>query len=244
MNIVAVIPARYGSTRFQGKPLVKIAGVALIQRVYHRVEEADRFSRIIVATDDPRILDLVRNFGGEAVMTDTAHFSGTDRVWQAVKDSDFSGVVNIQGDEPLIDPSLIGDVSDALSGDQGTVVTAAFENKSHEDFLSPHVVKVVLDSSWKALYFSRAPIPSTSREQFCGFRHHIGIYGYSKENLGRFVRWGCSPLEKVERLEQLRFIEHGVTVRVLPAKRPAAAVDTPEDVPRVEALLGYDHEKD
>lgn len=237
MKIAAIIPARFDSTRFPGKPLVKIAGISMIQRVYRQVEKADVLSPIIVATDDQRITQEVRKFGGHVVMTDHAHPSGTDRLWEVMKDSDFDGAVNIQGDEPLISEQLIRSVYDELCEGRCLVVTASFYNRSVEDYLSPHVVKVVMDRDSRALYFSRTPIPFCKETDFDGFNQHIGIYGYKRTALEKFVNLSQSALEKRERLEQLRFLENGISLAVVESRQPSYGVDTPDDIKKIESLL-------
>lgn len=237
MKIAAIIPARFDSTRFPGKPLIKIAGISMIQRVYRQVEKANVLSPIIVATDDQRITQEVRNFGGHVVMTDHAHPSGTDRLWEVMRNSDFDGVVNIQGDEPLISEHLIRSVYDELREGRCQVVTASFYNRSIEDYLSPHVVKVVMDKDSRALYFSRTPIPFCKETDFDGFNQHIGIYGYKRAALEKFVNLSQSALEKRERLEQLRFLENGISLAVVESRQPSYGVDTPDDIKKIESLL-------
>ena len=236
-KLAAVIPARFGSTRFEGKPLVKIAGIPMIERVYRRVESADRFSHIIVATDDERIVEVVENFGGKAILTSPNIGSGTERVWAAIRGKNFDGIVNIQGDEPLLDSDLVASLADVLATEEEAVISAAFRNSSYRDFLSPHCVKVALDSHNRALYFSRAPIPHSSRSMFDGFFHHIGIYGYRIGELKNFVSWKRSELEELENLEQLRFLEHGVRIQILMTANRSLGVDTPGDVNKIESIL-------
>ncbi len=236
MRIAAVIPARYASSRFPGKPLARIAGLSMIERVFRRAEGAGCFCQVIVATDDKRIGDEVRRFGGEVEMTDNRINSGTERVWAAIASRDLDAVVNVQGDEPLIPSALIRDVAAALEGEP--LVSAARRSESREDFLSPHVVKVVCDGRSRALYFSRAPIPHAAGGAFPGFLQHIGIYGYSKEMLRLFAGSAVAELEVRENLEQLRFLSLGRTMRILMTDYAAHGVDVPEDIARVERLLG------
>jgi 3-deoxy-manno-octulosonate cytidylyltransferase (CMP-KDO synthetase) len=244
IKIAAVIPARFGSTRFKGKPLIKIAGIPMIERVYRRVEKVDRFANIIVATDDERIEAVVENFGGEVVLTSPNIESGTERVWAAVKGKNFDAIVNVQGDEPLIDIDLLAALADGLANDDKVVISAAFRNSSYRDFLSPHCVKVALDSHKRALYFSRAPIPYSTKPLFDGFFHHIGIYGYRIDALNRFVGWQKSRLEEFENLEQLRFLEHGITIQIITTSNRSLGVDVPEDVKKIETILSKENEKD
>jgi 3-deoxy-manno-octulosonate cytidylyltransferase (CMP-KDO synthetase) len=235
MKVAAVIPSRFQSSRFPGKPLVKIAGKTMIERVYRQVAKAGCFSDIIVATDDRRIFNEVAGFGGNAEMTDNNIESGSDRVWAVIEKKDFSAVVNIQGDEPLISEKLILAVFQALR--KNPIVSAARRNDAYEDFLSKNVVKVVCDQKDKALYFSRAPIPYSEKKNFAGFFQHIGIYGYSKEMLGMFMSSGITELERRENLEQLRFLSLGLKVHVIQTDFVSHGVDVPEDVGKIEKLL-------
>jgi 3-deoxy-manno-octulosonate cytidylyltransferase (CMP-KDO synthetase) len=236
MKIAAVIPSRFQSSRFPGKPLVKIAGKTMIERVYRQVAKAGCFSDIIVATDDRRIFNEVTGFGGKAEMTDSNIESGSARVWSVVEKKDFSAVVNIQGDEPLISEKLIFEVCRALR--ENPVVSAARPNASYEDFCSTNVVKVVCDQKGRALYFSRAPIPYSEKKTFAGFFQHIGIYGYTKEMLEIFIGHGICELEKRENLEQLRFLFLGLDVHLIQTDFVSHGVDIPEDVTKIEKLLG------
>jgi 3-deoxy-manno-octulosonate cytidylyltransferase (CMP-KDO synthetase) len=235
MRIAAVIPARYQSSRFPGKPLARIAGRSMIERVYRQAAKAGGFVDIIVATDDLRIRDEVIGFGGNVEMTDNTIKSGTERVWAAIEKKDFDAVVNIQGDEPLIPERLVDEVRRALATD--AVVSAARRSDSYDDFCSRHVVKVVCDQSGRSLFFSRAPIPHAEKGSFSGFLQHIGIYGYSKEMLRIFVNNGASELEQQENLEQLRFLFLGQPIRVLLTDFVSHGVDVPEDIVKIERLL-------
>lgn len=235
MKIAAVIPARYASSRFPGKPLAGIAGCSMIERVYRQAEKAGCFADIIVATDDSRIRDEVLGFGGNVEMTDNNIKSGTERVWAAIKNKDLAAVVNIQGDEPLIPEKLIRAVALALEKD--SVVSAARSSSSHEDFLSRHVVKVVCDRNGQALYFSRAPIPFQEKASSGVFLQHIGIYGYTKEMLRAFVGSDVAELEQRENLEQLRFLYLGFPIRILMTAFVSHGVDIPADIEKIERLL-------
>ena len=239
MKIGAVIPSRYMSTRFEGKPLVKIKGISMIERVYRQVEKAGTFSpsEILVATDDQRIASTVKSFGGNAVMTSSSHISGSERLGEVLENYDFDAVINIQGDEPIVSEELIAALYAELAVGHHEVVTAAYYSSSYEDYLSKHVVKVVVDRALKALYFSRSPIPFVESKDFTGFHHHIGMYGYIRNALKRFISWPRSPLETSEKLEQLRFLENNVSIHVVLSKYPALGVDVPEDVARVEKIL-------
>lgn len=237
MKIAAVIPARYRSTRFRGKPLIKIKGMSMIERVYRQVEKSRRFSDIIVATDDQRILDEVLRFGGRSILTSETHRSGTDRLWEVLEKSDYDAAVNIQGDEPLVSEKLVAGLFDELQTGRYKVVTAAYFNTSKEDFLSENVVKVVFDKHFNALYFSRTPIPFTKDIEFKGFYQHIGIYGYLKDSIAAFIRFPCSGLEESERLEQLRFLQNGIPIKIIETEEKSIGVDVPEDVKKIESLL-------
>jgi len=235
MRIAAVIPARYQSSRFPGKPLARIAGCSMIERVYRQAAKAGSFAEIIVATDDPRIRDEVVRFGGNVEMTDNTIKSGTERVWAAIEKKELDAIVNIQGDEPLISVQLIAEVRRALAST--AVVSAARHSDSYEDFCSRHIVKVVCDGQGRSLYFSRSPIPYTEKGSFNGFLQHIGIYGYSKEMLRVFTSNGATELEQRENLEQLRFLSLGQTIRILLTDFVSHSVDVPEDIAKIERLL-------
>lgn len=237
MKVAAIIPARYQSVRFEGKPLALIDGVTMIERVYRQVEKCPKFSDIIVATDDKRIADTVTEFGGYAVITSPAHGSGTERVWEVLEVSDFDAAINIQGDEPLISEKLIEEVFNLLETWEYPVVTPVYHNTSYEDYLSPHVVKAVVDFDYQALYFSRSPVPYSSKENFKGFYQHIGLYGYLKSTLNTFIKLPISKLESSEKLEQLRFLENGIVIKTVRSTYPSFGVDIPEDIQRIEAML-------
>jgi len=235
MRIAAVIPSRYQSTRFPGKPLARIAGRSMVERVYRQAAAAGCFDAVIVATDDARIRDEVLGFGGIAEMTDNTIKSGTERVWAVIEKTDFDAVVNIQGDEPLIPEKLVSEVCLGLATD--AIVSAARHSDSYDDFCSRHVVKVVCDAQNRALYFSRAPIPFAEKGSFHGFMQHIGIYGYTREMLRLFVASGAVELELGENLEQLRFLFLGRTMRMIRTDFISHGVDVPEDIIKIEKLL-------
>ncbi len=245
-----VIPARYGSTRLPGKPLLPIAGKPMIAHVCARAQEAGA-EGVIVATDDTRIAEAVNTLGIKAVMTDPNHPSGTERIAEVANTlgwSDDTIIVNLQGDEPLIPAEYIKEVAHALATqEQAGIATLAATILEHEEIFNPNAVKVVLDKQGYALYFSRAPIP-WERGQFSlsggtptgclPHLRHIGIYAYTAGFLRRYCGWQPSPLEVVEALEQLRILWHGDKVLVKTvAKTPIAGIDTPEDLARVEAVL-------
>ena len=241
MKIAAVIPSRFQSTRFSGKPLAQIAGKTMIERVYRQVEKANCFSEIIVATDDQRIYDEVAAFGGIAKMTDTKINSGSERVWSVLAQSDCDAAVNIQGDEPLISEKLIFQIYETLSKKTFAVVSAARLNVSYQDFLSKNIIKVVLAANHQALYFSRSPIPYCEKDFFKGFFQHIGIYGYTREALKAYMEGEISPLEKTEKLEQLRFLYLGLNITIVLTKYESHGVDVPADIDKVTSILKRDH---
>ena len=234
MKAVIVIPARYQSTRFPGKPLAMIAGKSLIHRVYERCLRTQRADRILVATDDERIAEHVLRFGGEVVMTSPDLPSGTDRIAAATRDLDCTQVINVQGDEPLIDIGEVDRMIDVLQREQVEIVTLASAITSETEFRSRDVVKVVVDAQSNALYFSRAPIPHDSWELA---RRHVGVYGYQRNSLFRFTALPPADLERCESLEQLRALQNGFTIRVLPTPKSHLGVDRPEDVEKVEREL-------
>ena len=243
MNIIGIIPARYASTRFPGKPLHLIAGKPLLQHVVERCRGATSLSEVIVATDDERIAEVAREFCS-VEMTRADHPSGTDRIAEVSARLDCDAVVNVQGDEPLIAPEVIDAVAGALS--EAEMTTAATLVNNISDYSDPNVVKVVVSATGRALYFSRRTIPFVrdlaeespeQQLQAFPFLKHLGIYGYRSEALRRLVEFPPSPLEQAERLEQLRALENGIEIAVRPVEYEAIGVDVPEDVQRVEALL-------
>jgi len=235
MKIIGVIPARYDSTRFPGKPLVKILGKSLIRRVYERAALA-KLQKLIVATDDERIVDEVLSFGGEVVLTKKFD-TGTDRVAEVIKKEVYDIVVNIQGDEPLIKPEVIDVVIyELVENAWAGVSTAATRIYIDEEIDDPNVVKVVLAKNGRALYFSRSRIPY-NRESMGMYYKHIGIYVYKRDFLERFVSFEKSSLEIAESLEQLRVLENGCGIHVSIVNYDSIGVDIPEDVKKVEELL-------
>jgi len=244
-QIVIVIPARYGSTRLPGKPLVNIAGKPMIQRVYERAKLSRRAGRVIVATDDERIMKAVAEFGGEARMTRTEHRTGTERVAEVAAHVDGKVFVNAQGDEPLLDPVAVDTAIDALTGaleeePAVAVATVATAIRVPADIMDPNVVKTVLDFDDNALYFSRAPIPwvrDTAAKQHARHWKHLGLYVFQREALLEYPTLPQGELEKLEQLEQLRWMENGWKIRVAEVEHDAVSVDVAEDVARVEKLL-------
>jgi 3-deoxy-manno-octulosonate cytidylyltransferase (CMP-KDO synthetase) len=240
-KVVVVIPARYGSTRLPGKPLMALAGKPMIQHVYERAKLARQVDRVIVATDDERILQAVKDFGGEARMTRADHRTGTERVAEVAAHEAGEVFVNVQGDEPLLDPaSLDTAVASLLEEPAATIATVATPIKAPADIMDPNVVKTVLDFDGNALYFSRAPIPwvrdTLSKIQV---RHlkHLGLYVFQREALLEYPTLPQGELERIEQLEQLRWLENGWKIRVAEVEHDAVSVDVPEDVARVEKLL-------
>jgi 3-deoxy-manno-octulosonate cytidylyltransferase (CMP-KDO synthetase) len=236
---VGIIPARWGSTRFPGKPLHLVAGKPLLKRVLERCLRAKSLDLVIIATDDMRIASAAFDWGADVALTSSKHLSGTNRVAEvARKTKQFEYVINIQGDEPLIDPQLIDKLVEKLRSDRKVeIVTAAHPFKNPADAFSPHQVKVVLDLWGNALYFSRAAIPAPRTDGRSLFLRHQGIYGFRRETLLQFVKWKPSPLERAESLEQLRALENGVKVHVLVTATGSPGIDTPEDATALEQKL-------
>ena len=239
LNIVAVIPARFASTRFPGKPLADIDGRSMIEHVYRRAEASPVVSRVIVATDDLRIATTVAEFGGNVKLTRGDHPSGTDRLAEVAATLDCDIIVNIQGDEPLLDPRAIAEVVQPFA-DPSVVMTTLYRRIEHASELqNPNVVKVVLDRAGFALYFSRAPIPYARdpRGGWPPLYRHIGVYGYHRSALLVLASLEPTPLERAEALEQLRALEHGIRIKAVETAYDSIGVDTPEDLEEVRRLL-------
>jgi len=243
MKIIGIIPARYASTRFPGKPLALIAGKPLVQHVVEQCQRAKSLAEVIVATDDTRVWEVAQNFC-RAEMTSPDHPSGTDRLAEVVQRCECDAAINIQGDEPLIDPKVIDAVANALTANE--MSTAATRIQASEEYDNPNVVKVVVNTAGRALYFSRRTIPylrdAASRsvaEHLAAFPFlkHIGIYGYRRDALLRLVKCPVSPLEQAEKLEQLRALENGIPIAVVRVNYDSVGVDVPADVLRVEKIL-------
>ena len=243
MKTIGIIPARYASTRFPGKPLQLIAGKPLVQHVVERCREAQSLEDVIVATDDERIAKVAREFC-TVEMTRTDHPSGTDRIAEVAARLDCDAVVNVQGDEPLIPAAVIDAVAGALTDAEMTTAATPVSNIS--EYSDPNAVKVVVSIEGRALYFSRWTIPfirdlaeESPEQQLAAFPFlkHLGIYGYRRDTLKRLVEFAPSPLEQVEQLEQLRALENGIGIAVCLVEYESIGVDVPEDVQRVEALL-------
>lgn len=244
-TVLAVIPARYGSTRFPGKPLVEICGKPMIQHVYENVKSASTVQKLVVATDDNRIRECAEGFGGEVIMTSASHRSGTDRVAEASGYFDHQIIVNVQGDEPLIDAQMVDEaVSSLLLDERARIATLACDILDEDEYKNPNVVKVVTNRWGSALYFSRSPIPfyvdapkRFDHTSYQSVMKHVGLYVYRKEFLLKFATSRQGILEKYEHLEQLRALEFGHKIKVVRTKRPTVAVDAEEDLERVRVIL-------
>lgn len=239
MQIVGIIPARYDSSRYPGKPLADIHGKPMIQRVYERAFPDSGLDRLLVATDDVRIAHAVEAFGGESLMTSGEHPSGTDRLAEACRILDLSDrdiAVNIQGDEPLVQPAMIRRLVEALEkSPECPMATLGYETSDEADYLNPNVVKIVTDRSLKALYFSRSSIPCRrdDSDEPLVFMKHLGFYAYRQSFLQMFTRLSPGRLEQMEKLEQLRALEHGHSIQVALSPADTQGIDTPEDLERL-----------
>ena len=254
-NVIAVIPARFASVRLPGKMLLPIAGKPLILHTFERARAARNVGRVIVATDDERVLRVVREYGGEAVLTDLNHQSGSDRIAEVAQGSpENSIIVNVQGDEPTISPQTIETaVTEILQDSNADIVTTCEKISDFRDVLSPNVVKVVTDKDGYALYFSRSAIPfpreatrkhgsletalQTEPDLLKAFRKHMGLYVYRREFLLKYTKLSQSKLEKLESLEQLRILENRSLIKVIEVSESSIGVDTPEDFERVRQIL-------
>lgn len=240
-KVVVVIPSRYGSTRLPGKPLVSLAGKPMVQHVYERAKRAQTVHRVLVATDDQRIVDAVKSFGGEACMTRTDHRTGTERIAEVAAREPGDVFVNVQGDEPLIDPAAIDTAVGALLEEPAAQISTVATPVRHAgDIMDPNVVKAVLDFDGNALYFSRAPIPwvrDSQQKIHVNYWKHLGLYVFERNALLEYPTLPQGELEKIEQLEQLRWLENGWKIRVAEVAHDAVSVDVPEDVTRVERLL-------
>jgi len=255
MNVIAIIPARYGSTRLDGKPLLDIAGKPMVQWVYERAKKAKLIRDVLVATDDKRVMSAVERFGGKAVMTSSSHRSGTDRIAEAAGSLNADVIVNVQGDEPLIEPEMIDEAIKPLLAESSLLISTLKTRIANEEELKdPNVVKVVTDREGFAIYFSRLPIPYV-REQMQEARSkmqessafslqpsashykHIGLYVYRKDFLLKFAKMKPTPLEDAEKLEQLRVLENGYKIKVVETKYNSVGVDTQEDLEKVRKIV-------
>ncbi|MBE9582901.1 3-deoxy-manno-octulosonate cytidylyltransferase [Mucilaginibacter sp. JRF] len=236
-SVLGIIPARYASSRFPGKPLVDIAGKSMIQRVYEQASKCADLAAIMVATDDERIFDHVTNFGGLAVMTGSDHQSGTDRCAEvALQHPQYQVIINIQGDEPYIDPEQISKLANCFDNAQTEIATLVKRIKNEQELLNTNSPKVVINKLSEAIYFSRSPLPHLRGEEpenwleFHTYFKHIGIYGYRADVLQQITKLPVSSLETAEKLEQLRWIENGYRIQVAETELETHAIDTPEDL--------------
>lgn len=238
MKIIGVIPARLGSTRLQEKVLKVIDGKPMVQRVWERAKLAKKLNDVIVAGDDQRIIDCIQRAGGKAVMTRADHPNGSSRVAEIAAKENAEVFINIQGDEPMISPDVIDQLADCFKDGSVEIATLAVRKNGAEDYENPNVVKVVCDAKGDALYFSRSPLPYYREKPVnFSFLKHLGLYGYRREFLLKFVTWPAGKLEDFEKLEQLRILERGHKIRVLETGHDSWSVDTAEDLAVVEAKI-------
>lgn len=238
-RILGIIPARYGSSRFLGKALADVAGMTLVHRVYRQASQAKCLASLVVATDDQRIFDHVTSFGGQVLMTRTDHPSGTDRCAEVLASmpGQFDAVINIQGDEPLIDPESIDLLGHLLATHDAEVATLVFKGATEQDYKDVNAIKCVAADNGNALYFSRAPLPHF-RDGIADVSKillHVGIYGYRADVLPRLAAMPEGELEKAERLEQLRWLANGITIKVASTSHRSRGIDTPQDLERLLA---------
>ena len=241
MDVVGVIPARYGSSRFEGKVLADILGKPMLQHVWERAKQSLLLDELIIACDDERVAKVARDFGAKVVMTAKAHVSGTDRICEVINPIDVKVVVNIQADEPLIHPTMIDKAARALMDDKNIFMSTVMKAEDEPEIINdPHVVKVVIDKSNFAIYFSRSPIPYHAQNSQIAtpvYFKHIGLYAYTKDFLYIYKNLPVSYLERVECLEQLRVLEAGYRIKAVETKFDTIGVDTPEDLARVVEYL-------
>lgn len=240
-KIIAIIPARYQSSRFPGKPLSLIKGKPMIQWVYERVKIVPQLNNVYVATDDERIYSTVLGFGGNAIMTSSSHTCGTERLGECAEKLNLNAediIINVQGDEPLIRREMVEDLLEVFDDPNVYMGTLKKEISVPDELKNPNVVKVVTDVTGNALFFSRFPIPyNRQNSSAVKYFKHIGIYGYTKEFLSRFIQLPKTPAESMESLEQLRVLEHGFVIKVAETRWQTVGVDTPEQIKQVEYLL-------
>jgi 3-deoxy-manno-octulosonate cytidylyltransferase (CMP-KDO synthetase) len=243
MKVLGVIPARFESSRFPGKPLIDLKGKSMIQRVYEGAMRSDLLTEVIVATDDERIVDEVLSFGGKVELTDKNHPSGTDRCGEILsRHPDFDVVLNIQGDEPLVASEQIDSLLEAFHNEEVQIATLGIKDVSEEDFLNPNRIKLVTKENGDALYFSRSPIPNTHNasetiKSDFPFMRHIGLYAYRAQTLTELVSLEKTKLEQIESLEQLRWLYYGYAIRVIETTIETPNIDVPADVEKVLPFL-------
>ena len=242
MKIIGIIPARHESSRFPGKPLIDLKGKTMIQRVYEGAKRSTKLSQVIVATDDQRIYDHVESFGGEVIMTSESHTNGTDRCAEVASQIDCDVVINVQGDEPLVDFRQLDQLCEAFNDSEVSIATLGIKGVTEEERNNPNRIKIVLDENSNALYFSRSAIPNTANgkseiiENFPFYRH-IGLYAYRSVTLAELTKLAPTQLEKVESLEQLRWLYYSYKIRVVETDIETPNIDVPEDLEKVLALL-------
>ena len=239
-KVLGVIPSRYASSRLPGKPLLDICGKTMLEHVYRRAVASEAFFKVIIATDDKRIYDAAEKFGGEVVMTRDDHPDGSSRVAEVARSIDTDYVINIQGDEPMLDPRMLKELTEGFIADRDAdSATVCVPISSPEDLANPDIVKVVIAQNGRALYFSRSLIPYPRKKTGCPVYEHLGIYAFTKDFLLKFVELPPTPLMEMESLEQLRILEHGYTMAVIPTKYPSQGpnVNTPADVEKIRRIL-------
>ena len=239
-KFLGIIPARFASSRLPGKPLVEIAGKTMLEHVYRRALESQVFFRVIIATDDERIYNAAKAFGADVMLTRSDHANGTSRAAEVAQNIDTDYVINIQGDEPMLDPRLLRELAEGIAKDEiADSATACMELANEEDINNPNIVKVACAQNGRALYFSRSPIPYRRENTACKLYEHIGIYGYKKDFLMKLVTLADTPLQQTESLEQLKILEHGYTMAVIKTQYPSQGpnVNTPEDLEAVRKLM-------
>lgn len=233
-SAIGIIPARFHSQRFPGKPLAQIQGKPMIERVYERASTAALLERVIVATDDKRIAEAAKKIGAETQMTSPLHNSGTERAAEVAQNLATPIIINIQGDEPMVKGQMIDELVRTLQDDSVPMVSLMARVKNLNLIQDTNIVKVVVDRKGFALYFSRSPLPSQASDYFL---QHIGVYGYQRNFLLRFTKLETSPLEKIEKLEQLRALEYGYKIKMVETQSPTLSIDTPQDIIKLEEFL-------
>ncbi len=245
-RILGVIPSRFASTRLAGKPLLDICGKPMVEHVYRRAVASGVFFRVVIATDDERIYNAAEKFGADVIMTSAEHPDGSSRVAEVARSIEADYVINIQGDEPMLDPRMLRELAEGIVSDPGAdSATVCVPITNDKDFSNPNIVKVVTDQRGRALYFSRSPIPFRRNDTGCPIWEHLGIYAFTKEFLLKFVELPPTPLMQQESLEQLRILEHGYTMVVIATKYPSLGpnVNTEEDLQTVRNIVAEEKEK-